>query len=178
MQNAQLQTDVGKYNVAAQTDVNLANTAAENTMRTQVMAQNADLNKQYLAGTQAMDLATIQGQYNQLISTNETAARLYDSYFNSIAQSMANNDIPPDRIAQYVNVQQSMLEAGLRMMDQMNTLNLDTTLPGATAAGTGSTSTIAPGGGTAATPAPAPAPAPAPTGIRGLLFRNRTATAA
>lgn len=181
-QLADLETRVSQQTAEQEQQRAVIDAQSTNQMRSQVLQSNADLNKQFLAGTQAMDLATIQGQYNQLISTNETAARLYDSYFNSISQSMANKDISPDRIAQYVGVQQSMLEAGLRMMDQMNTLNLDTTLPGVSVTGTGSRSTIAPtapaptgtvqnaavGTPTAyqpsvtATPAPAPAPEPAP----------------
>lgn len=162
-QLADLETRVSMQTAEIGQQTALTNAAAENEMRSRVMQANTDLNKQFLAGTQAMDLATIQGQYNQLISTNETAARLYDSYFNSISASMANSDLAPDRIAQYVNVQQSMLEAGLRMMDQMNTLNLDTALPGATALGTGKKSTIAPGGTLSATAPIAPTGGAGPT---------------
>lgn len=147
-QLADLETRTNMQKAEFEQQTNLTNAAAENQMRQSVMQANADLNKQYLAGTQALDLATIQGQYNQLISTNETAARMYDSYFNSISQTMANKDIPPDRVAQYVRVQQSMLEAGLRVMDQMNSLNLDTTQPGVNVTGSGKESTIAPGTGT------------------------------
>lgn len=175
-QLADLQTRASMQGAEMAQQTELSNVQAENQMRATVLQQNADLNKQFLAGTQAMDLATIQGQYNQLISTNETAARLYDSYFNSISQAMANKDIAPDRIAQYVNVQQSMLEAGLRMMDQMNALNLDTSLPGVYSTQTGrfgGQKTIEVG---EAPPPPepvaepAPAPEPEPTGG---LFRFR-----
>ena len=160
-QLADLQTRVSMHNAELDQQAAVANMTAENQMRERVVQANADLNKQFLAGTQAMDLATIQGQYNQLISTNETAARMYDSYFNSISQAMANKDISPYRVAQYVNVQQSMLEAGLRMMDQMNSLNLDTDLPGAYTTGTWPSYNIYPGE-EPPPPPPEPEPAPAP----------------
>ena len=143
--NAELETQLRTRMAELQTQVNLENAAAENRMREGVLQANVELNKQYLANTGAVDLASIQGMYNQLISTNETAANLYNSYFNSIAQAMANKDIPPDRIAQYVQVQQSMLEAGLRMMDKMNGLDLgDFQMPDIVVSGTGQGSAITP----------------------------------
>jgi hypothetical protein len=165
-QNAQMSTDVSKANAALGTDTSkfnaglamdreLANAAAENTLRQTVLTQNAELNKQFLAGTQAMDLATIQGQYQQLISTNEMAANLYNAYFTSIGQVMANKDMPPDRVAEMVRLQQSTLEAGLRMMDLMNTMDLDAALPPAGGSGSSGGATGSPVGGAAgATPAP------------------------
>ena len=170
LNNAQSQTNVNLANADAETRTALENANAENQMRAQVLQANASLNEQFMRGEQAIDLATIQGRYQQLISSNETASRLYDSYFNSIGQAMANKDITPDRVAQYVNVQQSMLEAGLRMMDTMNTLDLGAfQLPGATGrAGTGknnigSSITPTPASGAAVT-APG-TPAPPQTGV-------------
>jgi hypothetical protein len=188
--NAQLGTQVELDNAGRDTQVDLFNTESENRaqlarldreqqnnqfnaaqtnqMRADVLRANAELNRQFLAGNQAIDLASIQGQYQQLISSNETAARLYDSYFNSIAQAMGNADITPQRVAQYVNVQQTMLEAGLRMIDTINGLDLgDFQLPGAagSAPSYGSTEgTIrpTPGSGEAVTGAPTPAPTTGP----------------
>ena len=147
-QLADLQTRTEQVNAQMRTDAALSNAKATNDARIQTMMANADINKQYLTGVQAQDLQRIQGQYQQIISTNENAAKLYDSYFNSISSTLANKDIAPDRAAQYIAVQQSMLESGLRLLDQMNGLNLNTSLPGVTTTGTGSNSTIAAGGGT------------------------------
>jgi len=172
LNNAQAQTNVNLANADAQTRTSLENANAENQMNAQVLQANAALNEQFMRGEQAIDLATIQGRYQQLISSNETASRLYDSYFNSIGQAMANKDITPDRIAQYVNVQQSMLEAGLRMMDTMNTLDLGAfQLPGATGrAGTGrnnagSSITPTPASGDAVTASGTPASGTPQTGM-------------
>lgn len=161
LNNAQMQTQVSLENAAAanraalnnaqlETEVSLSNARAQNEFRRDVLAQNAALNEQFMRGEQAIDLASVQGRYQMLISSNETAARLYDSYFNSIAQAMANDQIAPDRVAQYVNVQQSMLEAGLRMMDSMNNLDLgEFELPGARSTGANQGSRISPTPGTA-----------------------------
>lgn len=168
--NAQMQTAVSQGNAAAfnqaqqqlaqlQTEADLTSAEqnfrsslqavdATNRMNQQVLQQNSAINQQYLAGTQAMDLATIQGQYQQLISTNETAAQLFNAYFSGISDIMANKDISPERVAQYINVQQQMLEASLRFMSEMNTLDLgDIQLPGAGVSGEGKGADIFPTGG-------------------------------
>jgi hypothetical protein len=121
------------------------NTTQANEMRRTVLEQNAELNRQYLAGTQAMDLASIQGRYQQLISSNESASSLYESYFQSISAAMANEAVSPDRVAQYVRVQQAMLQSGLELMDSLNGLDLSVSMPGISVGGTpGGSSTIAP----------------------------------
>lgn len=148
-QLAELETRVNQQNAQMKTDVDLNNAKMTNDARIQTMMANADLNKQWLTGVQAQDLQRIQGQYQQIISTNENAAKLYDSYFQSISSTLANKDISPDRAAQYIAVQQSMLESGLRLLDQMNGLNLNTSMPGVTSVGSGANSTISAGGGTA-----------------------------
>lgn len=142
-QNAALQTDVSKQNANNQTDVSKFNTgiaedaskfnadvsakaasqdaAATNSMREKVMQANSDLNRQFLSGEQTLDLAQIQGKYQQLISSNAAAAQLYDSYFQSISQTMANSNIDPTRVAQTVAQQQQMLQAGLSLIQGMST---------------------------------------------------------
>ncbi len=69
-----------------------------------------EINRQFLAGTQAIDLAQIQGRYQQLISSNQAAASIYNSYLTSIGEAMANHEITPSRVAQYINVMGQQLE--------------------------------------------------------------------
>lgn len=118
--NAQLQTNTSQQNAQLGTQTSLANTQQANAMRSQVLQANADFNKQYLVGQQSKDLATIQGQYQQLIATNDSAAKLFDSFYNSISAAMANNQITPDRLAQEISVAQNMLENGLKLIDSIN----------------------------------------------------------
>lgn len=137
-QLAQLQTEADLTSAEQNFRSSLQAVDATNRMNQQVLQQNSALNAQYLAGTQARDLATIQGQYQQLISTNETAAQLFNSYFTGISDIMANKDISPERVAQYIQVQQQMLESSLKFMSELNTLNLgDISLPGAYSPGKG-----------------------------------------
>lgn len=146
-QNAALQTDVSKSNAALTQDTNTTNANAENAMRANILQQNSELNKQYLAGSQALDLAAIQGQYQQLISTNETASSLYNGYMQSISEMMANKDLSPERVATSMGIQQQMLASGLRYLGALNNLDLS----GSLAAGGSPTGTPAPSGGTSAT---------------------------
>lgn len=154
-QNAALQTDVSKFNAGSATDVskfnsettaraNEQNAAASNAMRQKVVEENAALNRQFLSGEQTMDLASIQGQYQQLISSNAAAAQLYDSYFQSISQTMSNKDIDPTRVAQTVQQQQQMLNSGLALIQNMGAMTF------------GAGNTAVPAGGGVAPPTAAP----------------------
>lgn len=120
MQMAALQQQAAQFNAGQAQEVNLAAAAAENNARDTVVRANAELNRQYLAGTQALDLATIQGQFQTLLAQNESASGLYESYMNSVAQIQSNPELNPARAAQAVALIQSQLEAGLRLIDSMN----------------------------------------------------------
>lgn len=161
--DSQLRAQLNDANAARELALAQGNMQEWNRQTQFIMDLNADLNKQFLAGEQAMDLAHIQGRYNQLISTNESAARLFDSYFSSISNAMANDKITPDRIAGYINVLQRQLESGLNMMDAMNEIEgiEDVQIPGATGTGSGGGATIRPveppaGGGEGGTWTPPP----------------------
>jgi hypothetical protein len=124
--NAQMQTQNSQFNAGMKETVGATNAAAANSESQAVMAANSSLNNQYLAGTQAQSLAQIQGQYNQLISSNTAASSLYSSFFSSISSTMANSNITPQAMAAEVGTQQTLLSNGLAMIDAMNNI----TLPG------------------------------------------------
>ena len=156
---ADLRLAASTANAQLQSTTDLANAEAANKMRADTLAQNAELNKQFLAGTQAMDLASIQGRYSQLISSNTSASQLFESYTTGVSSIMANSELSPARVAQSVQLQQTMLEAGLRMIDSMNSLDLgEFTLPGTTAVGTGDSARIISTPGTGATETDGTAP--------------------
>ncbi len=98
------------------------------TQRNEMVAQTQDgiqaLNEQYLAGSQAIDLAQIQGQYEVLISQNETAARIFDSYLTGISAIMANEDIGPERVAEYVQTQLMQVAGALQFIQDLNDSDL------------------------------------------------------
>jgi len=153
MLNAQMQTAVSQgnaqaYNAAQQQFADLQTRAAltnadqqfrassqyateRNNMVAQMSAQIQELNKQFLAGSQAIDLAQIQGQYQTLISKNESAARVFDSYLSGMANIMANKDISPSRVAQYVETQSAQLKGALSFIQNMDNTDLSTYVPGA-----------------------------------------------
>jgi hypothetical protein len=126
MQQAIDAAEAQRQHAALTTQTNISNADAQNRLTETAFSQNAETNRQWMAGSQAKELADIQGKYQQLIATNEAASSLYQSHFQSISAAMANDSIPPDRIAQYVRVQQSMLENGLKVIDALNGIDLNT----------------------------------------------------
>ena len=122
--NAEMATGIADANASRKTAIAQSNMQEANRQSQFIMDMNTELNKQLLAGTQAMDLADIQGRYNQLISSNASAGQMWEGYFDSIATAMGNERLGPDRVAAYVNVQQKMLESGLAMMETLNNLDL------------------------------------------------------
>ncbi len=189
--NAQLTTSNNEFNAQQTQAADAANAAAKNQMTAQTAALLEDMNKQDLSGAQAANLARIQANSNQLIASNQSASSLYTTYMSSLSQMMANKDIAPGRIADSMTAMQSMLESGLGVIDAMNGMSLDVTLPtyssngsGVTTTGGSGTVSIGPGGVT--TPAkpgtttitkpavptpiakPTPKPPPGMTGTPGM----------
>ncbi len=121
---AELQTQVSMQGADIGARANELTAQAENQLRQTTLQQNAELNRQFLAGSQDMDLETIRGRHEMLISQNQTASRLYEAYFNSIATTMSNTNLTPERAAQVVGLQQTALDAGLRLIAAMNGLEV------------------------------------------------------
>ena len=89
----------------------------------QVMAGVTALNEQYLQGTQALDIQEMAGQYQLLISTNETAGGFFNSGLDAIAAVMANPDMTSDQILSAVDVIGKQIQAGLDMRGEINTMD-------------------------------------------------------
>lgn len=118
--NAQLATQQGQFNASQTQAAAATNAAANNAMTQQIMQLNESINQQYLSGTQAQTLASIQGQYNQLISQNSAAASLYTSMLNGINATMSNQNIAPQRVADTIAADQNLLSTGLGIIDALN----------------------------------------------------------
>lgn len=129
-QNAQNATETSRFNAETAAQKAQQDAQAENAMRTAVMNQNAELNKQYLSGRQAQDLATIQAQYQALIQSNASAANLYNTYFQTIAQVMSNTNMDPARAAQIVGSLQTSLLGGMDFLNAMNQMSAQSGVPG------------------------------------------------
>ncbi len=117
---------MAQQNVEASTRAAAMQADLENQNLQQRVAAITQLNEQYLQGTQAMDLETIRGTYQQILSTNEAAANLYKSYLDGISSVMDDPKMKSDQVASAVNTMQKMLEASLRMISEMNDLDIDT----------------------------------------------------
>ena len=96
-----------------------------NSMVSSTQAQINEINKQYLAGSQAVDLAQIQGQFNNLISQNESAASMFDSYLTGLSSVMSNEDLGPERVAEYVALQTRQVTGSLQFIQDLNDLELE-----------------------------------------------------
>ena len=122
---AQLATQQTQFNASQTQAAAATNTAAQNAMTQQTMQLNEEMNQQYLSGTQSQSLASIQGQYNELIATNTSASSMYTAMMNGISSTMANPSIAPSRVADTINADQSILESGLTVVDALNGQSLD-----------------------------------------------------
>jgi hypothetical protein len=149
--DAQLKTQTSQFNASQQQSAGATNAAALNAMRQQTQQIMAQLNTQFLSGSQAQTLAGIQGQYSELIAQNQSAAALTQSVLNGIASALANPQINSSQAAQAISVETTLLNSALGMI---NTLNggSPTALPNVNTSSThGNTAppppTGAPGGG-------------------------------
>ena len=117
---AQLGTQQTQFNASQEQQAAATNTAAQNAMTQQTMQLNEQINQQYLSGTQSESLASIQGQYNELIQQNSSAASMYTSMMNNIGATMSNQNIAPSRAADTVSAMQDLLSSGLSVIDSIN----------------------------------------------------------
>ena len=97
----------------------------------QIIDAITTLNEQYMIGEQQIDIEHVRGTYNQIISTNETAATIYDSYLRAIGQIFDDPDMSSSQIADGIAAMVDMLEGSLRMISEMNGIDFDSDfLPG------------------------------------------------
>jgi len=122
----ELNARVEMMNAESQTNVGLQNAAAQNEMTRTALVGNQELNRQFLAGEQATDLAALQARYSAVISQNETAANMYNSMIQGLTTLMSNPDLKPDRVASYIRTLTNQLEGGLEFIDQINSIDFAT----------------------------------------------------
>jgi len=136
MNTALAQQDANAYNQAATRMAEIKFTAEQQRAseqqqyNSQVIDAVSKINEQYLRGTQAIDLATIQGTYQQIISTNQTAGNVYQSYLNGIASVMDNPEMTPAQVASAVSNMQRALDGSLRLISEMNNMDFGDELGG------------------------------------------------
>jgi len=142
-QNAGRQTQTGITNAGMANDMTLADRQREMQYNLQQLAGDQDYAKSGLIAAGAADLANIEGQYKTLISENDTAARMFDSYYQSVAQVVGNDKIFADEASEKVNYLKGALESVLNTLLAFD----DFELPSAGSTGSGEGSNFQ-GGGT------------------------------
>ena len=132
---AQLDTQGSQFNAGQNTQNSQFNAQSANAMAAQTQQLTEQLNQQFLSGTQAQQLAGIQGQWNSFIQQNTSASQLYQQTLSSLGAILNNKDIDPTRAAADIKILLDNIQGALGVMN---------TLEG----GSGSTGGSTGGGGT------------------------------
>ena len=139
--NAQLATQTNQFNASQAQTAAATNAAAVNAINQQITGIIGSINQQGLSGNQAQILAGIQGQYSELISQNQTAGAMVQSYMSALSAMMANPQIDQGRINTESTVLLNNLNSQLGML---NTINGGTNKASAISAGGAPTTTVNP----------------------------------
>jgi hypothetical protein len=116
---AQIATQAGQFNAGQKTQASLANAQATNAINAQTQQLTEQLNQQFLSGSQAQQLASIQGQWNSFIQSNASASQLYNTFLSSIGTEMNNKDLDPTRIGTQITDQLNLLQGAMNLMNQI-----------------------------------------------------------
>lgn len=135
-QNAQTEAQASSQNQALEMERRLSNAAMGNDLMNadrqrdygynlQQLAGDQDFAKQNLAGQKAADLANIEGQYKMLISENDSAARIFQSTYDSIAQILSNHELDADEAGEKADYLVSMMESMMESLLAFENFDLD-----------------------------------------------------
>ena len=130
--NAQLETAVSQGNAQEanrlqqaiaqmRTQIEVANTEMLNQMGIAQMQLDGSILKQMLTGTQAAEIATIQGDFALLTQQSENAAGLYESFFQSVGTAATNPEFGPAGVTAVVNTLLPHLKGGMKFIQGMAT---------------------------------------------------------
>lgn len=141
---AQIDTQTNQFNAGEQTQNSQFNAQSQNQMRAQTQALTEQLRQQFLSGTQAQQLASIQGEWNSFIASNQTAATMYQQTLQGMSQILNNKDIDPTRAGHDIQIMLNLLQGAFKVMNTVE-------------GGTGGGATV-PGAGNPSTPTTSTAP--------------------
>jgi hypothetical protein len=128
--NANRQTQTSVTNAGMANDLMNSDRQRDLSYNLQQLAGDQDYAKQELAGQLAADIANIEGQYKQIISDNDTAARLFDSYYDTVAEVVGNSEFGPDEANGRVQTARREFEAGMEMILGFENFDLATPTSG------------------------------------------------
>jgi len=114
--NAARETQTSITNAGMANDMTNADRQRAMQYELQQLAGDQDYAKQQLAAQTAADVANIEGSYKQLISENDTAARMFDSYYQSVQSVIGNAEFTQQEAQGRVNAAREEFEAGMEMI--------------------------------------------------------------
>lgn len=114
--NAARETQTAITNAGMANDMTNADRQRVMQYELQQLAGDQDFAKQQLAAQTAADVANIEGSYKQLISENDTAARMFDSYYQSVQSAIGNAEFTQQEAQGRVNAAREEFEAGMEMI--------------------------------------------------------------
>lgn len=135
-QNAQTFAQAASQNQALESERRMSNAAMGNDLMNadrqrdygynlQQLAGDQDFAKQELAGQKAADLANIEGQYKMLISENDSAARIFQSTYDSIAQILSNHELDATEAGEKADYLVGMMESMMESLLAFENFDLD-----------------------------------------------------
>jgi len=141
LQNQALESERRANNAALETEVSVSNAGMANDMlnsdrqrkygmELQQLAGDQDFAKQELAASTAIDVANIEGQYKQIISENDTAARMFQSYYDVVQSVLGNSEYTEGEASGRLRKAKDEFEAGMEMILGFEVFDLDNTNSG------------------------------------------------
>jgi len=125
--NAARETNVSINNAGMANDMTNADRQRDFGYELQQLAGDQDYAKQQLAAQTAADVANIEGSYKQLISENDTAARMFDSYYQTVQSVIGNAEFTQAEAQGRVNAARQEFEAGMEMILGFESFDLQNT---------------------------------------------------
>jgi len=120
LQNAGIGSEIARQNADRLSQLDMFNAEQQNDIIQDVLAQNTELNKQFMVGEQQLDFVELGKKYDLLITRNESAAKLYQSHLQAVADIMAVKGLTAAKVTSAVNALQISLDNGLNLIDQLN----------------------------------------------------------
>lgn len=125
--NSSRETQTAVTNAGMANDLENADRQRELSYNLQQLAGDQDFAKQQVAAQTAIDVANVEGQYKQLISENDTAARMFDSYYQSVESVIGNEEFGQEEAQGRVAAARAEFEAGMEMILGFEQFDLNST---------------------------------------------------
>lgn len=94
----------------------------------QKYSADAELNRTWLSGDISKTMAHIQGQYQELIAVNQSAASMFGSTLSGLADMWANSEVPLKQKNAYTASTMNFLQNGLKVTASIADMEFRTSL--------------------------------------------------